>query len=196
MRQVGRQNNRAKIILLQLYKTIWQSEKMKISVNYHFNISKTTAYLALKTGRRSSVSLLILFLLLRSSRDYSGFCRCLCDGRGLGQYQYKFFVHTSFPGTQDFPQITVCVLFLPPCFPPHLTEGIGFFRETHLLYQLYQMKDIFNIHKTKFCLKSTCENTRSSSLKTLILKTEQSSGSFLYCSCLFFPLLRQHCASL
>lgn len=57
-------------------------------------------------------------------------------------------------------------------------------------------RDMFNIHKMKFCLKSTYENTTSSSLKALMLEAEQSPGSFLYCCCHFFPLLRWHCASL
>lgn len=124
--------------MLQLYKTIWQSEKMEISVNYYSNISKNTTYLTLKTGRRSA-SLLILFLLVTSSQDYSGFCRCLCDGRELGHYQYKIFVHISFPGHKIFPKLQfVCCFSLLASLPSrHRTlafslKPIYHIKETHI----------------------------------------------------------------
>ena len=156
-------------------------------VNYYFNISKTTAYLAPKPSKKSFAWLLSVFVTARLS-GILWLLQMPVWWQRDGAILVRILVHTSFPGTQNSPKMKVCGLFLPSHLPPHPTEDTGFFPWnpfTMAKKHTYSFMDIFNIHKMNFCLKSTHENTNSGSLKTLILKTEQSHRSFLYYSCIF-----------
>lgn len=124
------------------------------------------------------------------SQDYSGFCRCLCNnGREMEQYQQESFYLTDFQGFKILPKSLFVDLIPPPFLPLQSPGNAVFFSpwNPHMISKklTYRFRDIFNIHKMKF-LKSIYENATRSSLKTLILKTEQSPVSFLYCSCHFF----------
>lgn len=109
----------------------------------------------------------------------------------------RIFVHVTFPEMQILPKLQFVGCF--SLFTSYLTGTIWvFFPKTHLQYQrnTYIFRGIFNVHKIKFCLKSTHKNTTNSPLKLFIVETEQSPDSHLYFLCHFFPLLRWHCVSL